>query len=144
MPDSCWHLAQFTRGIGNANDLVGRFLMDHTGARIGRFESDALQPIARRFGFYGLRDGGRTNMYMHGLALTAAIQRREELLNSAVYFMGERSPDDPWDVLKQLLQRNSHKPFVDALPVVSGAKFLAKGIGMKGRRPFQIPLRILL
>jgi choline dehydrogenase-like flavoprotein len=118
-------------GIGNANDLVGRFLMDHAGARVGGFASNAMQPIARRFGFYGLHGGGRTHMFMHGLALTTAVQEREGLLNSAVYFMAERSPDDPWDALKRLLKRSSDKPLVDALSVVAGAKWLAKGIGMK-------------
>jgi choline dehydrogenase-like flavoprotein len=74
-------------GIGNSNDVVGRFLMDHTGARIGRFDTASTQAIERRFGFYGLRHGGQTHMYMHGLALTSSVQERDELLNAAIYFM---------------------------------------------------------
>jgi hypothetical protein len=50
---------------------------------------------------------------MHGLALTSSIQKQEELSNSAVYFMMERAPDDPWDALKRLLRRRSAKPFQD-------------------------------
>jgi len=62
------------RGIGNAHDLVGRFLMDHPSARVGYFEARNVKPIIDRFGFYGLRHGGRTHMYSHGLALTPAVQ----------------------------------------------------------------------
>jgi choline dehydrogenase-like flavoprotein len=118
-------------GIGNAHDLVGRFLMDHAGARVGRFDEVGLAPIAKRFGFYGVRHGGQTSMYMHGLALAPALQEREELLHSAVYFMPERSPDDPWDALKRLLRGKSALPLRDALAVVSGARLLATGLGMK-------------
>jgi choline dehydrogenase-like flavoprotein len=118
-------------GIGNGHDLVGRFLMDHAGARVGRFDEAGLTQIVKRFGFYGVRHGGRTHMYMHGLAPTSALQQSEQLLNSAVYFMPERAPDDPWDALKRILRRTSAKPVQDTLSVVSGAGLLAKGIGMK-------------
>jgi choline dehydrogenase-like flavoprotein len=120
-----------SHGIGNAHDLVGRFLMDHPSARVGRFEARDTKPIIDRFGFYGLRHNGRTHMYSHGLALTSTAQERDGLLNSAVYFMAQRSPDDPWDAIKRLLKRNSSKPVRDALSVASHAGLLAKGIGMK-------------
>ena len=118
-------------GIGNDHDLVGRFLMDHASARVGRFELTDLAPVIKRFGFYGVRHDGRTHMYMHGLALSRDLQEREQLLNSAVYFLPERSPDDPWDALKRLLRRTSINPGRDLLAVFSGAGLLAKGIGMK-------------
>jgi choline dehydrogenase-like flavoprotein len=118
-------------GIGNGHDLVGRFLMDHPGARVAKFAPADLGPIMRRFGFYGVRHGGQTHMYMHGLAVSPELQEREGLLNSAVYFMPERSPDDPWDALKRLLRRKSRNPVKDALALVTGTGFLAKGIGMK-------------
>lgn len=120
-----------SHGIGNGQDLVGRFLMDHAGARIARFDTGEIAQIVRRFGFYGLRRGGRTHMYMHGLAPTPALQERLQLLNSAVYFMPERSPDDPWDALRRLLRRSSAKPLRDARTVMAGAGLLAKGLGMQ-------------
>lgn len=123
--------AVHSSGIGNSRDLVGRFLMDHAGARVGRFDAAGLAQIVKRFGFYGVRHNGRTHMYMHGLAPSPIIQEREQLLNSAVYFMPERAPDDPWDALKRLLRRNSAKPGCDMLAVLSGAGLLARGIGMK-------------
>jgi choline dehydrogenase-like flavoprotein len=118
-------------GIGNAYDRVGRFLMDHPGARIGRFSPDSMAPIIKQFGFYAMRSGGRTDMFMHGLALTSSIQKQEELSNSAVYFMMERAPDDPWDALKRLLRRRSAKPLQDLRSLASGAGLITKGAGMK-------------
>lgn len=120
-----------SNGIGNSHDLVGRFLMDHPSAEIGRFEPGEMKPIVDRFGFYGVRHGGRTHMYSHGLALTPAAQERERLLNSAIYFMTDRSPDDPWGALKRLLRRHSTQPIRDAVAVASHAGLLAKGVGMK-------------
>ena len=118
-------------GIGNSRDQVGRYLMDHTSARIGRFEPGDLGPVIKRFGFYGVRHDGQTHMYMHGLALSPELQERERLLNSAVYFLPERSPDDPWDALKRLLRRRSAHPAQDMLAVMAGAGLLTKGIGMR-------------
>jgi choline dehydrogenase-like flavoprotein len=120
-----------SQGVGNGFGLVGRFLMDHAVARVGSFQLDDLAPIIRRFGFYGLRHGGRTHMYMHGLAPTPLIQEREQLLNSAIYFMPDRSPDDPWDALKRLMRRASSDPIRDLRSVISGAGLLTKGIGLK-------------
>jgi choline dehydrogenase-like flavoprotein len=116
-------------GIGNGHDQVGRFLMDHASARIGRFEPKDLGPVLNRFGFYGVRQDGRTHMYMHGLALAPELQEREQLLNSAVYFLAERSPDDPWDALKRLLRRKSARPVQDVLAMMSSAGLLARGLG---------------
>jgi choline dehydrogenase-like flavoprotein len=123
--------AVHSRGIGNAYDLVGRFLMDHPGARVARFESDDIESVIRRFGFYGLTERGHTHLYMHGLALTPAVQEREGLLNAAVYFMAERAVDDPLDALKRLLRRKSTAPMLDLLSVTSSTGVLAKAIGMK-------------
>ncbi len=118
-------------GIGNTYDQVGRFLMDHPGARVGRFSPETMAPIVKKFGFYGVKSDGRMDMFMHGLALTPAVQEQEELPNSAIYFMMERSPDDPWDALKRLLRRKSDKPFQDLLSLTSGGGLLVKGAGMK-------------
>ncbi len=127
------------RGIGNAYDLVGRFLMDHAVARVGKFKRDDMMHIIRRFGFYGVRHGGRTHMYMHGLAPTPRVQEREQLLNSAAYFMPERSPDDPWDALKRLMRRDGSHPVQDVRSVISGAGLLAKGLGMMALSSNAIP-----
>jgi choline dehydrogenase-like flavoprotein len=119
------------RGVGNAHDQVGRFLMDHPGAQVGRFHHEAIAPIVHRFGFYGIRDRGRAHLFMHGLTISPVIQERERLVNCAIYFMPERSSNDPWDALKRLLRSRSDHPFRDALSLVSGGGLLAKGACMK-------------
>lgn len=120
-----------SQGIGNGQDLVGRFLMDHAGARVARFDAGDAAQVMRRFGFYGVRQHGRTHMYMHGLAPTPVLQERLQLLNSAVYFMPELSPDDPWGAFMRLLRRSSATPLQDARNVLGGAGMVAKGMGMK-------------
>lgn len=122
---------QQAKGIGNGHDVVGRFLMDHVSAEVGRFGPDAVAQISRRFGFYGIRHGGGTHMYMHGLAASPVAQERYQLLNSAVYFMQLRSPDDPWDALKRLIKRQSDHPLLDLRAVIAGTGLLARGIGTK-------------
>ena len=97
--------------------------MDHPGARIGQLGSDRLGEIGRLFGFYGVRQQGRTHMYMRGLAPTAARQEQEQLLNCAVYFMPQLSPDDPWDALKRLLQRKSDRALQDIFSVLMEGRF---------------------
>ncbi|MDL2402488.1 GMC oxidoreductase [Rhizobium mayense] len=121
----------FSNGIGNHHGVVGRYLMDHPGARIGRIPTDQMAVLAKLFGFFGVHHNGRAHMFMHGLALTPEIQEREQLLNAAVYFVSERAPDDPWDALKKLLRRRSTNVGRDLLSVASGSGLIAKGIGMK-------------
>ena len=48
-------------GLGNQNGIVGRFLMDHPSARIGRFGAEDCSAVVERFGFYGVKHRGRTH-----------------------------------------------------------------------------------
>ncbi|RUM95081.1 GMC family oxidoreductase, partial [Pseudaminobacter arsenicus] len=118
-------------GIGNCHDVVGRYLMDHAGACIGRIPTEQMAALAKLFGFFGVHHKGRAHMFMHGLALTSEIQEREELLNAAIYFATERAPDDPWDALKQLVSRRSTNVRRDLRSVAAGSGLITKGIGMK-------------
>jgi choline dehydrogenase-like flavoprotein len=118
-------------GIGNEHDVVGRFLLDHPSVRIARCDGKAAPRIVNRFGFYGVSHQGRTHMYMHGLALPRAVQEREELLNSALYMMEERAPDDPFEAIKRLMRGRSHAPGSDLVAVLKSPGLLAKGLGMK-------------
>ncbi|MDK4718812.1 GMC family oxidoreductase [Rhizobium sp. CNPSo 3968] len=118
------------KGIGNHYDLVGRYLMDHPSARIGRIEANQMSPLAKLFGFFGVHHKGRAHMFMHGLALTPQIQEREQLLNAAIYFATERAPDDPWDALKRLLRHDANFRR-DLCSVVKGSGLIVKGVGMK-------------
>lgn len=121
---------QFT-GIGNSHGVVGRYLMDHAGGRIGSIPVDQLAVPSKLFGFFGIHYKGRAHMFMHGLALTPEIQEREGLLNAAVYFSAERARDDPWTALAQLVRRRSTNVWRDVRSVAAGSGLIAKGLGMK-------------
>lgn len=120
-----------SKGIGNSHDLVGRFLMDHVGARVAAFDPKDVDPIIKRFGLYSLHHEGRAFMYMHGLSLSPSVQKAEHLLNAALYFMPQRAPDDPLDALKRLLRGKSYDIRADVLSVIHGAPLLAKGAGLR-------------
>ncbi len=117
--------------FGNAHDLVGRFLMDHPSATIGRFRLADCGAINRRFGFYGISDNGQTHMYQHGLVLSPDVQQREGLLNCAAYMMEQRAHDDPWDAIKRLLRRQSLHVGTDALAVLLGSGLVLRGVGSR-------------
>jgi len=116
-------------GVGNEYDLVGRFLMDHPGARIGHFRLADLDKINDRFGFYGVRGRERWHMYMHGLVLSDEIQAEERLLNCALYVISQRSIDDPWEAIKRLLKRRSERPLEDIRSILANFDLLLTGVG---------------
>ncbi|HJP69282.1 MAG TPA: GMC family oxidoreductase [Sphingomicrobium sp.] len=117
-------------GVGNRHDNVGRYLVDHVGAGIGSIPEPHVSSMAQLFGFYGVRHGGRSHMFMHGLALSPEVQEREHLLNAAIYFAPQRAADDPWDAMKRLLQRKSGNVLRDLTSIARGSGFIAKGFGM--------------
>jgi choline dehydrogenase-like flavoprotein len=120
-----------TSGLGNQNDTVGRFLMDHPTARIGRFKVEDIPAVLERFGLYGLKRGGRAHMYQHGLVPSRELQQREQLLHCAAFMSTERASDDPWDALKRLLRAKSDRPLSDVLALVSHPNLVAKGVAMR-------------
>jgi choline dehydrogenase-like flavoprotein len=129
-------------GLGNQNDLVGRFLMDHPCARIGRFNVEDYAAVVRRFGFYGVKRRGRFHMYMHGLVLSKELMQRERLMHCAVYMFQEHAPDDPWDALKRLLRASSDRPLSDLVAVGGNPALLAKGLGMRLLGTNAVPQRL--
>ncbi len=132
-----------SRGLGNQNDLVGRFLMDHPSARIGRFNAGGYATILRRFGFYGLRYGGRSHMYMHGLVASPELQEREQLMHCAMYMLEERAPDDPWDALKRILRAKSTNGLLaDLIMVGSSPGLVGKGLAMRLFATNVVPQRL--
>jgi choline dehydrogenase-like flavoprotein len=118
-------------GLGNQNDLVGRFLMDHPSTRIGHFNADDHAAVVKRFGFYGLRHQGRSHMYMHGLVPSPELQEREQLMHCAMYILEEHAPDEPWDALKRILRAKSDGLLADLITVGSSPVLIAKGLAMR-------------
>ena len=90
-------------GVGNAHDLVGRFLMDHPRCTLGWFQPNRSAAIQDRFGGYLLDGQKRRHLYFHGLALSPDLQTKEKLLNCAAFLSPVPSPDDPWSAMKILL-----------------------------------------
>jgi choline dehydrogenase-like flavoprotein len=118
-------------GIGNDHDVVGRFLLDHPGARIAHFGRQEAPRIVKRFGFQGVPHEGRMRMYTHGLALPRAVQERERLLNCALYFNEERAPDDPFEAIKRLMRGTTRTPVSDLAAVLKSPGLVAKGLGIR-------------
>jgi choline dehydrogenase-like flavoprotein len=119
------------RGVGNDNDLVGRFLMDHPRTTLGEFTADAARAVQSRFGLLRLRHNGATHVYTHGLALSAELQREERLLNCAAFLTEHRAADDPWDALKRLCTRRSAHPLKDAMAVACAPGLLLEGARLR-------------
>ena len=131
-----------SNGLGNQYDLVGRFLMDHLGARIGRFKPEDFAAITSRFGFYGLKYRGHSHMYMHGLVPSTELQERERLMHCAAYMMEERAPDDPWEALKRLLRAKSDRPISDLVAIAKSPGLVVKGLGTRLLSTDAIPERL--
>ncbi|MBW4511412.1 MAG: GMC family oxidoreductase [Scytonematopsis contorta HA4267-MV1] len=92
-----------TSGLGNQNDLVGRFFMDHPLVRCGRLIPSSPD-IFKKTALYDLRRVHNTPV-MGRLGLTEAAMHREQLLNiSALLF-----PTPKWRHLKAI---NSFKALV--------------------------------
>lgn len=79
-----------TKGLGNANDLVGRYFMDHPRVVSGDFTP---APSAPRLDFYDVAYNVRNSAMMANGVCAAAfmsvrpdVQRDEQLLNSRVCF----------------------------------------------------------
>jgi choline dehydrogenase-like flavoprotein len=129
--------------LGNQNDMVGRFLMDHPTATIGRFKLEDIPAVMQRFGLYGLKYRGLTHMYQLGLAPSPELQERERLLHCAAFMSEERASDDPWDALKRLLRAKSQYPMSDLRAVASRADLLARGVGMHVLARSVAPQRVI-
>ena len=97
------------QGIGNENDLVGRFLMDHPRASVARFQAKQGRAAMNRFGVFKSR-AADANRYHLGVRLSPAIQRSEQLPNCATWVVAFNfGPDDPpWDSLKRFLTREAN------------------------------------
>jgi choline dehydrogenase-like flavoprotein len=92
-------------GLGNHNDTVGRFLMDHPGAVIGKFDPAQSATLQDRFGNYWLRDKNEWHTYLHGMGLSPRVQEHEQLLNSAGFLEEYAADDDPWLTLRRFMRK---------------------------------------
>lgn len=76
-------------GLGNSNDLVGRFFMEHPHARAARIQPDKLWQLLHLLP----RSHRRNGLRYSALARPAeALQQREGILNSSFTFSVRRHP----------------------------------------------------
>lgn len=111
-------------GVGNQNDQVGRYLMDHLRGPVGAFQIKDTDKFQQRFGHYRMKNG---QVFAHGLRLTTAVQREEGLLNSSAWLEGAITAGDPWDALKRLRRRQGGMR-QDSIDVLSNFSLLGKGL----------------
>jgi len=107
--------------VGNRNDLVGRFLMDHPGSVIASVDPASARRLRDRFGRYWLDGPEGRQVYVHGVGLSPQVQREEELLNCAAFLEEYPAPGDPWHAGRRLASRlrGGGEPTQDEVAVAS-------------------------
>lgn len=115
-------------GVGNANGLVGRFLMDHPKTVIGHYFPEAADAVQKRLGLFGIKHAGRTYFYTHGVSISPSLQRERQLLNCAAYLSEYRAADDPWDALKRIFAGRSASCSKDVRAVASHLGLVLDGL----------------
>jgi choline dehydrogenase-like flavoprotein len=76
-------------GLGNSKDIVGRFLMDHPRTPVATFSAAQAKAVLSQFHMFRSRTAG-ANLYHHGMRLSPAIQRSEQLLNTSIWVREHR------------------------------------------------------
>ena len=113
--------------------------MDHPTATIARATSQQILSMSAWFGLFGFRQGARTSVYMHGLALSEAYQRETRCLNGAIFATEERAPDDPFSAVRRLMRRRSDAPLADLHSVAKSPVRLARGIAARAMERGYLP-----
>ena len=114
-------------GLGNGHDLVGRFLMDHPRGSVASFAVADYGRLRRHFGIHNVRCDAGNHLFYQGLRLSPEVQRREGLLNCAVWLTEMVAPDDPWSALQRVL-RGQAVPRQDAMAIMSNLGLFTRGL----------------
>ena len=93
------------KGLGNDNDLVGRFFMEHPHARGGRVVNASAWRLLSAFKRRRMDDVE----YAPLLTPSADLQRRERLLNSAINLAARPPADGSHAPMKRLYLHARHK-----------------------------------
>jgi choline dehydrogenase-like flavoprotein len=117
-------------GVGNAHDLVGRYLMDHPrdlrlAARVEERDVDRFRDL---FGPYDLDNPRGRHEFWHGFVLSPERVRAERLLNTAAWPYEEIAADDPFDAVKRLLRGPRDRALRDARLAASQPGLLMRGL----------------
>jgi choline dehydrogenase-like flavoprotein len=110
-------------GLGNQNDLVGRFLMDHPRDSVGFFPKMS-RGLQKRYGSYRVTSASGDNDFQRGLRLSPRLQREEGLVNCSAFFRASASQDDPWNALVRLLNGSGNRLQDAAIIASDPARFV--------------------
>lgn len=102
---------QYTKGLGNDNDMVGSCFMDHPYCSVGEFNIKESRKLLDFFGHYWLDDEKGRHVYLHGLSLSRDIQKKEKLLNCSVYLVTDEAIDASWLTAKRLIMSIKGRKF---------------------------------
>ncbi|MFD3748486.1 GMC oxidoreductase [Nocardia sp. NPDC058633] len=91
-------------GIGNRYDQVGRYLMDHRCGVVATLRPAEAGAALDRFGKYVVNSARGRHTFLHGMTLSPTLQRRESLVNCALWLQEVTADNDPWDSVKRLLR----------------------------------------
>ncbi len=130
---------QERNGLGNRNDLVGRFLMDHPRATLGTFPFAARAEIQQEFGLFRHASGA---VFQRGLSLSPQVQRERHLLNGAAWTTQHVSTDDAWRALRSLGRNNGGDRAALGRIVLKHADQILKGVWTKIMRQGPLPRRM--
>ncbi len=86
-------------GLGNSHDLVGRFLQDHPCGRCAQIVTHNPRRLQDHWNMLY----GRRADYLPKLALSAAAQRREQVLNCVGRLEYEYEPDSGMQAMRELI-----------------------------------------
>ncbi|NYF79917.1 GMC oxidoreductase [Granulicella arctica] len=130
---------QERHGVGNRNDLVGRFLMDHPRATLGTFPRETHGEIQKEFGLFRHSSGA---VLQRGLSLSPTIQRERGLLNCAAWTTQHVDTDDVWRALRSIGRNNGGDRAALSRVVVKHADQILKGLWTKFIRSGSLPRRM--
>ena len=114
-------------GLGNAHDMVGRFLMDHPRGGVGKFAPQDADRLAPHFGMHFVTTQRGTHLFCQGLRLSPEAQARHGLLNCAVWLSELVAADDPWSAVKRIA-RGQADWGRDAWSLARNAGLVASGL----------------
>ena len=115
-------------GVGNKNDLVGRFLMDHPRPNVARLSVEQGKALGKTFGVFKSHAAG-ANRYHYGVRLSPDLQCAEQLPNCSIHVtaFGDGTDDQPWESLKRFAMRKANIR-QDLPPVIANAGLAASGL----------------
>jgi choline dehydrogenase-like flavoprotein len=115
-------------GAGIKNDLVGRFLMDHPRANVGRLTVEQGKALGKTFGVFKSH-AADANRYHYGVRLSPDLQRAEQLPNCSMHMaaFGDGTDDQPWESLKRFAMREANIR-QDLPPIIANSGLAARGL----------------